>query len=75
MPEGAPPQPALPPAPSTPDRLQLRNVPSTPLRSFPQYNEEEGVHTPEPIRVVRAKKKGTGKKRKPEVVIVDDAVP
>ena len=74
MPEGAAPRPALPPVPFPLDRLQLRNVPTTPLRSFPQYDEEEGVRTPEPIRVVRTKKKGTGKKRKPKEV-VDDSVP
>ncbi|KAF8488683.1 adaptin N terminal region-domain-containing protein [Gautieria morchelliformis] len=83
MPDGAQkaPQPhALPPPlslSSTPDRAQLRNARSTPLRPFHQYDDEEGVSTPEPIRVVRAKKKGTGtgKKRKPKELLVDDLVP
>ena len=71
MPEGASSQPDIPPISSVPAKLPLGNVPSTPLRSFPQYDEAEGIRTPDPIRVVRAKKKGTGRKKKPREVIND----
>jgi AP-3 complex subunit delta-1 len=75
MPEGAIPKALLSlTKTSEPDKLSLRSMPSTPLPAFPQYDVEEGARTPEPIKVTRMKKKGTGKKKKPRDV-GDDAVP
>ncbi|KAF8588353.1 Adaptor protein complex AP-3 delta subunit [Ramaria rubella] len=74
MPEGAVPKTSTPSTP--PKKISLLGLPATPLRSpFPQYDEEEGVRTPEAIRVVRTKKKGIGKKKKPKEVTAEDAMP
>ncbi|KAF8515768.1 Adaptor protein complex AP-3 delta subunit [Hysterangium stoloniferum] len=75
MPEGALLKPFTPSAPATAAKLLLQSVSSMPsLSSFPQYDEEEGARTPDPIKVVRVKKKGTGKKKKPKEVN-DNGIP
>lgn len=77
MPQGARPlTPSAIPLPQTPYRSV---TPTIPLSSFPQYeapgDEVMRTGTPEPIKVVRPKKKGTGKKKRTQLSSVDTAPP
>ena len=77
MPQGARPlTPSAIPLPHTPNRSV---TPTIPLTSFPQYeapgDEVVRTGTPEPVKVVRPKKKGTGKKKRTQLSYVDNASP